>query len=217
MMTQTPQPFSTSGTDEPTSTGSESDTSARESAGQVANTAMDQAAGVAREAKYQARDLAGEARDQIRQQADVQRGRLSDLLQDLSDDLDQMADRSDRSGLASDLARQAAMRARDARAYLDSRGDVLQDVRQFARSKPGTFLIGALAAGVLAGRATRASAAARRQPQTDARSGAGGYPATASTTFPAPVSGSAPGEPTGSRLGDVSPPQELPQDREERR
>lgn len=173
MTTQTPQSFSTSGPGDPTSTGPESGTTVRERAGQVGGTAKDEAAGVAEEVKYQARDLVGEARSQVRQQVDVQRGRVSDLLRDLSEELEQMADRSDRNGLASDLARQAAMRARDVRSYLDGGGDVVEDVRRFARRRPGTFLLGAVTAGIVAGRATRAAAAARRRQQADER---GGYP-----------------------------------------
>lgn len=176
MTTQTPQSFSTSGPGDPTSTGSESGTSVRERAGQVGGTAKDEAAGVAQEVKYQARDLVGEARSQVSQQLDVQRGRVSDLLRDLSEELEQMADRSERNGLASDLARQAAMRARDVRSYLDGGGDVVEDIRRFARRRPGTFLLGAVAAGVVAGRATRAAAAARRRQQADERGGYG-YPA----------------------------------------
>lgn len=241
MTTQTPQSFSTSGPGDPTSTGSEGGTTVRERAGQVGGTAKDEAAGVAQEVKYQARDLVGEARDQVRQQVGVQRGRVSDLLRDLSEELEQMADRSERSGLASDLARQAAMRARDVRSYLDGGGDVVEDIRRFARRRPGTFLLGAVAAGVLAGRATRAAAAARRQQQSDERgsyeyphgspgryptAGTPGYGASATwagtaadeagTTTYEPTTGAVAAGPTGSHPGYVSGSEPLPPDREER-
>lgn len=184
MTTQTPQSFSTSGPGgEQTSTGTEGGASVRDRAAQVGGTAKDEAAGVAQEVKYQARDLAGEARTQIRQQVDVQRGRISDLLREVSEELEQMADRSDRNGLASDLARQGASRARDVRSYLDGGGDVLEDVRRFARRRPGTFLVGAVVAGVLAGRATRAAAAARRQQQS------GGRSQGVATTYPGTYAG----------------------------
>jgi len=173
MTTQTPQSFSATEADgDPTLSSSAGGTSARDRAAHVGGTAKDQAAGVAQEAKYQARDLAGEARSQVRQQLDTQKGRLSDLLREIGEELEQMADGSDRNGVAADLVRQVASRTRDVRGYLDGDGDILRDVRRFARRRPGTFLLGAAAAGVLAGRATRAAAAARKQQQSSSSSSA---------------------------------------------
>jgi uncharacterized protein YjbJ (UPF0337 family) len=147
-------------------TGRQSEPSVRDRAADVGGTARDEAAGVAQEATAQARDLVGEARGQVRQQVDVQKGRVVDLLREISDDLEQMADRSDRSGVASDLVRQAAERARDARRYLEGDANPVDDVRRFARRRPGAFLLGALAAGVLAGRATRGAVTAHRRQAT---------------------------------------------------
>ena len=60
-------------------------------------------------------------------------------------------------GLAADLAQEVADRARSLSRHLDQRepGELLDDVRRFARQRPGTFLLGALAAGVIAGRLLR--------------------------------------------------------------
>ena len=167
MTTQTPQSLRTTEADgDPTLSSSAGGTSARDRAAQVGGTAKDQAASVAEEAKYQARDLVGEARTQVRQQVDTQKGRLSDLLREIGEELEQMADGSDRNGVGADLARQVASRARDVRGYLDGDGDLLSDVRRFARRRPAAFLLGAAAAGILAGRATRAAGAARKQQST---------------------------------------------------
>jgi hypothetical protein len=59
--------------------------------------------------------------------------------------------------VATDLARQAADKARQAAGWLGDRdpGSLLDEVRSFARKKPGTYLALALGAGVLAGRLTR--------------------------------------------------------------
>lgn len=182
MTTQTSQPLGGSGggTAGLTSTGSGDDPSVRERAASVGGTARDEATGVAQEAKQQARDLMGEARTQVRQQVDAQKGRLADVLREIGDELDQMADSSGRDGLASELVRQAAQRARDARGYLEGGGDVVDDVRSLARRRPGAFLLGAVVAGVLAGRATRAATAARSAQQGPDRST--GYPTSAYPT-----------------------------------
>ena len=68
-----------------------------------------------------------------------------------------MARNSEQDGVATDLARQAADKARQAAGWLADRdpGSLLDEVRSFARKKPGTYLALALGAGVLAGRLTR--------------------------------------------------------------
>ena len=52
----------------------------------------------------------------------------------------------------------------DLAGWLDQRdpGELLDEVRGIARRKPGTFLLGALAAGVVAGRLTRGAVDASR-------------------------------------------------------
>lgn len=186
----------------PGSSTSEAGAAVKEHAAQVAGAAKEQAATVADEALSQARDLVGEARSQVRQQVDTQRSRVSDLLREVSQDLEQMAERSDRNGVAADLVRQAAARARAGRGYLEGGGDLLADVRRFARRKPGSFLLGAVAAGILAGRIGRAAAAARPAGSTSgdpSASGPGeaagqysaqpGYPAPTApqTAYPEPT------------------------------
>ena len=68
-----------------------------------------------------------------------------------------MADNSEQSGLATEFAHQASDRTGSIADWLDGRqpGDLLNDVRDFARRRPGAFLLGALVAGVVAGRLTR--------------------------------------------------------------
>ena len=65
-----------------------------------------------------------------------------------------MADASDQPGVASDLIRQAAERSQSVASWLDGRdpGSLLTEVKCFARQRPGTFLLLAAGAGVLAGR-----------------------------------------------------------------
>ena len=77
-----------------------------------------------------------------------------------------MADAGGRNGTASELVRQVADRlARRPRPTSSAAATRLDEVRSFARRRPGTFLLLAAGAGVLAGRATRSAAAARKQQQ----------------------------------------------------
>ena len=130
---------------------------ARDAGGQVAQTATDQARQVVAETGRQARDLLGEAQGQASSQASVQQQKAAQQLHSVADELGQMAANSGQSGVATEFARQAADRAHGAASWLEQRepADLLDEVRNFARRRPGTFLIGAAVAGLVAGRLTR--------------------------------------------------------------
>jgi hypothetical protein len=134
--------------------------SAAASAKDVAGTAKEGASNVASEAKKQAKDLYAETRTQLTDQAGVQQARVASGLRSLSDELTGMADNSDQQGVASELVSQVASRAGSVASWLDSRdpGTLLEDVKGFARSRPGTFIALAAAAGIVAGRLTRSLA-----------------------------------------------------------
>ena len=93
-----------------------------------------------------------------------------------------MARNSEQDGVATDLARQAADKARQAAGWLADRdpGSLLDEVRSFARRKPGTYLAIALGAGVLAGRLTRGLTA----PADDDHPGHPGTPAADRSASP---------------------------------
>ena len=135
----------------------------------VASTAKDQALDVAQEAQRQAGDLFGEFRGQLQQQTQQQRDRLVELLREFEDELQNMVQAGGRSGTASEVVRQVADRLSGVRTYLEGGANPVDDVRRFARRRPGTFLLLAAAAGVVAGRATRSAAAARKQEQASGR------------------------------------------------
>jgi hypothetical protein len=126
----------------------------------VAGTAKEQVQHVAATAADQAQSLAHEAMSQVTeqlgQQTTDQRDRLVGTLRTFGDQLEEMAS-SAGPGLAKDAAREVADRARSLGSTLDGRepGQLLDDVRDFARRRPGVFLLGALAAGVVAGRLVR--------------------------------------------------------------
>jgi hypothetical protein len=151
-----------------------------EQSGQVAGTAKEQAKEVASEATERGRDLAREARSQVRDQADAQRERLAGTLHQLGDELRSMAGGNEGPGVATELARQAADRVHGLGDYVERHqpGDVLDEVRAFARRRPGTFLVAAAAAGVLAGRLTRGVKAAASSDDAGASGGPYGGPGT---------------------------------------
>ena len=138
---------------------------AKEGGAQVAGTAADKAKDVAAETKRQARDLLGEARGQMHQQATEQHRNLVSNLRSVGEELRSMTERSERNGIASALASQAGDRVRGAADWLDKRqpGDLLEEIRSFARRRPGVFLLGTALAGVAAGRLTRGAAAAQSE------------------------------------------------------
>ena len=117
----------------------------------------EQAGQVTAEAKHQAKQLLSQAQSELTEQAAATQQRVSEGLHALADELSGMARNSEQDGVATDLARQAADKARQAAGWLADRdpGSLLDEVRSFARRKPGTYLAIALGAGVLAGRLTR--------------------------------------------------------------
>lgn len=151
---------------------------AKEQAADVAGTAKVEAASVAAEAKDKAAGLVDEARQQVQEQSRTQLQALSSRLGELGDELASMADASDQQGAATELAQQLATQVRSLGRHLDGRDPsaVLDDVRSFARNRPGTFLLGAAAAGVVAGRLARG---AKASPSTGGQHAAG--PGTTTT------------------------------------
>lgn len=149
---------------------------AREAGGQVAQTATDQARQVAAETGRQARDLFGEAQGHAQSQASAQQQRAAQQLHSVADEVGQMASNGGQSGVATEFARQAADRMHGAASWLEQRepGDLLDEVRTFARRRPGTFLIGAAVAGLAAGRLTRGLKDRNSDGQQGSQSGPGG-------------------------------------------
>ncbi|MDT4890993.1 MAG: hypothetical protein QOE97_28 [Pseudonocardiales bacterium] len=134
----------------------------KQGATEVAQTAADKARDVTEEATRQARDLLGEVRGELTQQAGNQHQKLVSGLRSLSEEIGSMAHGDEQGGIATELVSQAGERVHSVADWLESRqpGDLLTEVRGFARNRPGTFLLGAALAGVVAGRMTRGVVAA---------------------------------------------------------
>lgn len=187
-------------------------TTATDEGRHLAGVAQQEAGNVASEAAAQARHVMNEAMTQVNAQSKEQQDRLAGTLRTFGDDLQSMTTQA-APGLAADLTRQVSGYARSVGDHLQSRepGELLDDVRRFARQRPGTFLIGALAAGLVVGRLargaadgiagakavedSRADAATRTSPIT------GVAPVTPATTTPTSTPTTAPtygGAPSGS-------------------
>ncbi|RWZ51623.1 hypothetical protein ELQ90_05835 [Labedella phragmitis] len=173
---------------------------AADSAKGVASTAKEEAGHVASTAKRQAKDLVHETRAQLTEQAGAQQEKVASGLHALSDELRGMADSSTEPGIAADLVSQAASRASGVATWLEDRdpGSLLEEVKNYARRKPGTFIAVAAVAGVLAGRLTRslvseakdsaADGATSSSSTPDASTATPGYDATATTAHATPTS-----------------------------
>jgi hypothetical protein len=146
------------------------------SAQNVAQTAKDEAANVAYEAKSNAQDLLHQAKSGLTSEAATQQQKAAEGIRNISSQLHSMATAPDQQGMASDLVRQAAERTSSMATWLENRepGDLLNEVQRFARNRPGTFLLLAAGAGVLAGRLTRGLAAGAPDSSTSTGSGAAG-------------------------------------------
>ncbi|ROS30795.1 hypothetical protein [Cellulomonas sp. PhB150] len=157
--------------DQPASGGSDdsSDSSASDKLKGAASTASDAgasvlgearsgAADVTQEAQRQARDLWDQTRSELADQTGDQQRRLASGVRSFASQLDEMASGPEQQGVATDLARQLGGRADTLGRWLEDHGpdEVLEEVRSFARRRPGTFLLVAAGAGLLVGRLTRA-------------------------------------------------------------
>lgn len=142
---------------------------AAQSGSEVAGTVGDQARRVTAETTQQARDLVEEGKNQLTDQARDGQRKAAESLHTLSDQLQEMSQTSEGTGLAPELVQQAAERTRTVASWLDQHepGDLLTEVRTFARRKPGVFLAGAALAGILAGRLTRGVVASQSESGPD--------------------------------------------------
>ncbi|MBW3615197.1 MAG: hypothetical protein KY439_07815 [Actinobacteria bacterium] len=134
-------------------------TAATGAAQQVAGTVTEEASRVAGEAAAQGRNLVEDARSQLHEQASGQTERLSQTLRKLSDEARALSQgRAEDAGPVRDYVEQAASQLNLVASRIDERGfdGVVDDVRRFARRRPGAFLLGTALAGFAAGRLIKA-------------------------------------------------------------
>lgn len=142
----------------------------------VAETAKTEAANVASEAKTNVQDLLHQAKSEFSSQAGTQQQKAAEGIRSISSQLHTMADAPDEQGIAADLIRQAADRSESVASWLENMdpGSVLDEVKTFARQRPGTFLLLAAGAGMIAGRLGRSLQAGA--PTSSTSTGAGVRP-----------------------------------------
>lgn len=124
---------------------------------QVTAVAKDQMQNVAVEAGSQAKDLLTQAQSELIAQAGSQQKQLASILHDLADELHSMASGAQSPGMASNIARRASTRGHDIASWLEARepAQLVQELQNFARQRPGAFLALAASAGLVAGRLGR--------------------------------------------------------------
>jgi len=148
----------------------------------MVDAAKDEAAVVAGRAKEETSKLVDEARRTLRTQSEQQTGRAASGARDLARQLEDLASgRGGTDGPVAGFAHDAASRINALADRLESNGidGITGDVKQFARRRPGTFLAGAFALGIAAGRVFRnadtsaLTQAARPDSQNDGGNGDG--------------------------------------------
>ena len=165
-------------------------------ASDVAGTAKQQAGQVAGEAVNQLKSLTDDARSQAAQQAGNATEKLSTTVRSLAAEVRDMSQgKGDASGTLAGLAAQLADRGEQIADHISAQGPagLVQDLRSFASRRPGTFLLGALAAGMVTGRLVKGATG-----QPSVGSGSSGVPTSPSSlaydqgvstgrTYPAPA------------------------------
>lgn len=188
--------------------GSQVATGAAQAGKHIVQTAVGQGGQVAKEAGRSARSVVDQAQAELRDQAGMQQKRAAEGLRMLGDQLRSMAEKSGQPGMATDLVGDASGRVQRAADWLEHRepGQVVEDVRGFARHHPGAFLFGAAVAGVLVGRLTRnlGQADGHGGERGDGWPPPGGQPQGAPPAAPPPMGGPPPA-PASSPSPEVLP------------
>jgi hypothetical protein len=149
----------------------------------VARTAKDQAANTVNEATTQARNVVGELREQLRGQSRAQAEQLAGNVRRLADELHEMSENGKPDSTAAAVVRQVADSGRQVASHLENRGPegIVEDLRDFARRKPGLFLAGAAVAGFAAARLGKGMAAGNSPADHEGAAGTGSYPQATGT------------------------------------
>jgi hypothetical protein len=136
--------------------GSQTAQQAGQAGRHVTQKATEQGKHVVAEAGRQAHGMLDQAQSQLMEQAGAQKQRAASGLRGLGGQLRSAAEGA-QPGPTKDLIGQASGRIDQIADWLEHRepGQVIEELRDFARQRPGAFLGGAVLAGMLVGRLTR--------------------------------------------------------------
>jgi hypothetical protein len=124
----------------------------------IANEAKEQLTQLTEQAQRQLHEVLERAQYEFNERASEQTGKAAQNLRGLADELQALAEgRTQDAPRAVDYVGQAAQRASYYAERLDTGGfaGAAEDLSRFARRRPGLFLLGAVVAGVAAGRFAR--------------------------------------------------------------
>ncbi|MDG9709567.1 hypothetical protein [Streptomyces sp. DH10] len=136
---------------------------AGKAAGEVAGTALEQAKTVAGEARRQAGSAVGDLRGRVAEEVEGQTRRAAGTVRQWADDLAELARNAPDDSPTRSLVSQVADGGHQAADYLDDHDvqGMAEDLKGFARRRPGAFLAGAALAGFAIGRMAKASSKAQ--------------------------------------------------------
>ena len=138
--------------------------SAADSTTKVGSEVVDRGTEVMHEAKQQMQSLVDSAKDEVRTQARDRGEQAASSMRTLSSQLGSLAaGRTEEAGRLPLYLHEAELRLQSMAERLQDRGPegILVDLSNFARRRPGTFLVGAALAGFAAGRIVRTGVATR--------------------------------------------------------
>jgi hypothetical protein len=143
---------------------------ARTAASGLAGTAREQAGVVASEAQTQAGQVMDQMRERLSHEAHSQTERAAQNLRRWAEDLTSMAESGKPEAPTQQAMARVAEGGRRAADYLDERGvnGLVDEVQEFARRRPGAFLLGAAVTGFVVGRLAKATTSGKpeQSPQT---------------------------------------------------
>lgn len=172
---------------------------AGEQAREVAGVVREQAAQLTQELTSQGRTLYAETRQQVESQAEIQTQSLAAALHRLGGETQALADgRPADAGSLGTYAQQCADKLHEVAWNIEDRGveGLIEDLGQFARRRPGAFLVGAALLGFGGGRLIRSAGGAGSDESDESA-----VPAPAPTPARTPTRRSAPGRRRASTVG----------------